>query len=155
MQTKRGVDAKGPTEEEFRDFIKVVKQKYISRCKKAGVQARPIFSWDNPRIHGSVKNGTWDDLGITTTNFMSVPCYSPDMHNVIETSHAVICQALRKDVQEYGAGQALEFYMQKLEQHFYKLLTVKWARRTVKRLFAVTLPAILERGGAYPPKRAR
>jgi hypothetical protein len=40
----------------------------------------------------------WAALGITKNDHTLLPPYSPDMHFVIETSHAIICTALRKDI---------------------------------------------------------
>lgn len=68
------------------------------RAAAAGITHQPIFSWDNPRIHGTVGDSTWRALGITKDNHTLLPPYSPDMHFVIETSHAIICTALRKDI---------------------------------------------------------
>ena len=68
------------------------------RAAAAGITHQPIFSWDNPRIHGTVGDNTWRALGITKDNHTLLPPYSPDMHFVIETSHAIICTALRKDI---------------------------------------------------------
>lgn len=116
-----------------------------------------VFSWDNPKIHGSVEGGDWVGKGVTTQNHTMLPEFSPDMHNVIETSHAIICRAIQTFINEHKPTpeDTLDLYGEKLVALFHEMLTPEWAEATVKRLFAVTLPAILEKEGDYPPKSCR
>lgn len=155
-QTTKGgrqVNAAGPTREEFRAFI----ERCIQAWRSKGETEQPIFSWDNARIHGSVQNGDWADLGITTTTHTVLPPYSPDMHSVIELSHAHVTAHMQEFIDNHPTGpqDALPNYTQVLEELFYKHITPEWAQRTTHRLFLKVLPAILSANGQYPPKSLR
>jgi hypothetical protein len=50
--------AKGPTGEEVRDFVKEVAEIYEEMCEKADRPCRPVWSLDNARIHNYVE-GDW------------------------------------------------------------------------------------------------
>lgn len=156
-QTKKGNAARGPTAEEFADFVSAVGDKYQELLVGAGMDPRRgwRWSWDNPRIHGSVENGDWEEYGITVDNHTMLPAYSPDMHSVIETSHAIIVDAFKAEVNARGQGLRFMDALRRLEAIFYEKLTPEWGVKAVKRLYAVTLPGILEAEGHYPPKRAR
>ncbi|PNH03894.1 hypothetical protein TSOC_010003 [Tetrabaena socialis] len=156
-RTQAGKPAKGPTADEFKDFISNVKAAYAVRCAAAGIACRPIWSWDNPRIHGSVEKGDWESRGITTANHTQLPTYSPDMHNVIETSHALICAALQKGINDHkpAPSDTLAVYTDMLQGHLKRMLTPEWGLGAVKRLFSKTLPAIISAEGRYPLKYCR
>lgn len=160
LQTKAGKAARGPTHEEVKDFVRRVKQEWVARCdthRLAATARSPVWSWDNPRIHGSVEDGDWRASGITNKNFTRLPTYSPDMHSPIETSHAVICGKLQKYVDKHRpqAADTLQQYIDKLQRSFAKSLTPAWGVATVKRCFSLTLPEILKAEGRYPIKACR
>lgn len=68
----------------------------------------------------------------------------------------MICQALQQDLlKALGTDKPLQVYIDKLQEHARTKLTPSWAMAPMKPLFAVTLPAIIEHGGQYPPKRMR
>ena len=155
MQTARGATetkAGGPTGQEFKDFIRQVQAIWY------GQQVLPpVWSWDNARIHGAVAAGAWTDLGITTANHTNLPPYSPDMHNVIETTHAIIMKHMQ-DFMNQRAPQptdTLQIYTDQLQAIFKEHITPKYIKSLTHRLFSVTLPAIVEAEGHYPSKTQR
>lgn len=155
-----GKPARGPTTQEFQDFVRDVESKL--RTLDPNPKLRIIWSWDNPKIHGSVANGDWakgnTPVHVSKKNHTQLPAYSPDMHNVIELSHALICGALQKYINTRRTDQATDSllpYMEELTTLFHSKLTPTWGLATVKRLFAVTLPAIIESDGDYPEKACR
>lgn len=145
--------ARGPTAEEFRDFIK----ECIAEWRRRGGQGAPIFSWDNPKIHGSVEAGDWADLGITMDTHTQLPPYSPDMHSVIETSHAVLMAHMQQYINDRNSNDddTTATYIEALKENFHKCLSPRWAARATRRLFVKVLPAILKAQGQYPPKKLR
>jgi hypothetical protein len=153
VQTNRGkklVLANGPVRDEFRAFIRAV----LSRWRAKGEKQEPLLSWDNINIHGNVREGDWTDMGIRPSNHMLLPSYSPDMHSVIELSHALLMSPVRKYINDSRAPE-LEAYTKELQRLFYEVVTPRWARKTTHRLFLKVLPAILKESGGYPPKRFR
>lgn len=157
LQTKAGKPARGPTAQEFRDFVRDVEKEIRAR----GDTSKIIWSWDNPTIHGSVEGGDWSTadtpVRVSAANHTMLPPFSPDMHCVIETSHAIICGALQTYINTHPAPEqdSLQPYMDELTALFKAKLTPAWGVATVRRLFAVTLPAIVTAKGAYPMKSCR
>jgi hypothetical protein len=80
-----------------------------------------------------------------------------DMHNVIELSHALVCGEFQKwvNLRIPEQNDTLQTYLDELEDTFYRVCTQEWGRNTLKRLFSVTLPAIIEEGGNWPSKESR
>lgn len=118
-----------------------------------------MFSWDNASIHGNVRKGQWDQDGITVADHTLLPPYSPDMHNVIELCHANITRALQEEVNSTATAESPELdapaWCAKLQQIFAQRITHEWVCATLKRMYAVTLPAILEAKGHWPSKEYR
>ena len=119
-----------------------------------------VWSWDNPPIHGSVADGTWDrrenpgtPAHVTTENHTMLPPRSPDMHNVIENSHGTVCRAFQAYINTYrptSEDTLLKTYPEPLDTIFYTQMTQAVVLSMVKRLFSETLPAIVRAGGSYP-----
>lgn len=155
----QGQEAKMLTKQEFIDFITAVQAAVPRLCREQGIAVfKPVYSWDNPRAHGKIETD-FQHLGIGPGNFTALPEYSGDMHNVIETSHSIVCRALQKYINERRpAGEAQESfstYTAELQRLFRSELTPAWAQATVKRLFATTLPAVIRAKGHYADKRTR
>jgi hypothetical protein len=53
------------------------------------------------------------------------------------------------------AAGTLQYYMDRLQTHFHKVLTPEWGEKAVKHVYATVLPKIIEAGGRYPPKKYR
>lgn len=156
LQTTRGgksINARGPTEAEFKSVVRGC----INAWTEKGESVEPIFSWDNARIHGNVREDDWASWGITTRTHTLLPPYSPDMHSVIELSHARVMDAMQKFMNDRVgiADDSLPVYTKKVEELFFEVITPAWAQATTHRLFIEVLPAILEAGGDYPPKQLR
>jgi hypothetical protein len=149
------VAARGPTAAEFKNFI--------AGCRKAwdelGEVLPPIFSWDNARIHGNVRDEEdgWGQLGITVQTHTQLPPYSPDMHSVIELSHARLMGEMQKFINDRKSGpdDELPAYTDKLLELFLATITPSWAKATTHRLFIDVLPAVLRGNGDYTPKHLR
>lgn len=155
--------AKGSTKEEFTDFMKETTAKVnslleggSSREKWLGAFGRwvkPRFSFDNPRIHGGKKKGgdIMRACGLSTEQRFPLPRYSPDIHRVIEHTHANVCYAFQEWLDMHEDDFNLPAYKLKLEELFYA--------RMVDRVIdsdAITLPKlfakIIEFEGGWPPK---
>jgi hypothetical protein len=145
--------ARGPTAAEFRTFIREV----IDEWGEAGESVRPILSWDNAPIHGSVREGDWEGLGIGVQTHTLLPPYSPDIHSVIELSHAVLMREMNRYIRRRGAreGDGLVQYTNVLLRLFKRVITPEWAQATTHRLFTKVLAAIIQKGGDYPSKHLR
>lgn len=102
-------------------------------------------------------NGDWNDLDIDNRTHTLLPPYSPDMHCVIEASHALVVGYMQKYIDACSGmqGDSLPTYISELQRLFYEKITPAWAQNTTHRLFTRVLPAILERDEDYPPKRLR
>lgn len=164
-QTRQGDKiAKGPTADEFWDVVSQIKAAYSARVQEWNrehpdqqVADRPIWSWDNAGIHGSVSKEKWLELGISRANQTCLPPYSPDMHCVIENCHGVVSQALQQWINEHEpkADDTLQLYMDQLIALHKQMINDVWVKHAVWRLFQVTLPAILDAAGEYPEKHCR
>lgn len=79
------------------------------------------------------------------------------MHNMIELAHAVTCVALQKWVNrhKHSPADTLDTYIQQLYNCFWNKCSPEWGMKTLRRLFAKTLPAIIRNGGRWPHKSAR
>jgi hypothetical protein len=123
-------------------------------------EARPaIWSWDNPAIHGKVLDGdsVWARMDITPAQHTQLPRYSPDMHCVIELTHAHVMRHMQSfiNVRKAQPQDSLNTYLAELKRIFHNKIKPAWVRKTTHRLFLKTLPAILEAQGQYPPKSCR
>jgi hypothetical protein len=159
----KGRDAKAATGEEATDFVKEAvaaldkkMSALASQSKKKAPTWQPVvLSLDNASVH----NAVWRDPQFEKSPSTKIPPYSGDMHNVIEGSHAIVCTAFQKFVNSHvpkpGDPDLLSVYTTELERLFYSMLTPEWAMKAVKRLYAVTLPAIIQADGDYPPKAFR
>jgi hypothetical protein len=146
------------TAEEFKEFIveveQVVKQKYAA----SGVTHYKItWSWDNCHAHGQVKRGDFRNVGVSLKNVTHLPPWSGDMHSVIEQAHANICGELKRFATDRAPqeGDTLWLYIDQLQSLFQGRLTAQIVRDSLKHCLSVTLPAIIERQGGYPPKQLR
>ena len=154
LRGAKAIAARGPTEEEFKAFIrKCLKAWDDDACESVP----PIFSWDNAKIHRSVRDDDWALQGISVQTHTLLPPYSPDMHSVIELSHARLVDAMQKFVNERVSGPEdnLLVYTEELKALFKSQITPEWAKATTHRLFIEVLPAVLEANGDYPPKHLR
>lgn len=152
--------AKSATLEEVQDFVRDVQAKLRELFPDLGPEDW-IWSWDNPRCHGRVGAGSagsdpgdWERLGITTANHSGLPPYGPDLHNVIEQSHAILERALQVDINR-NPDKPLTFFIERLQYYFKEQLDRGWGERAVRRLFQVTLPEILRKKGFWGKKGTR
>lgn len=157
-QTKTGRPARGPTAQEFREVITEARQAMIAKDMDP---AHITWSWDNAAIHGSVEEGEWEDgpVRVTPDNHTMLPPYSPDMHCMIEQSHALVCGELQKFVNDLKptmeAMPPLKTYIDKLYQIFYSKCDQEWGRDTLRRVFCAVIPAIIDAKGGWPDKKFR
>jgi hypothetical protein len=158
LQTAKGgqeVNARGPTRAEFRAFVKAVKRKWKQLDKREA-----IWSWDNARIHGRVAEGEWEEMGITPEEFTNLPPYSPDLHNVIERSHARVMMDMQNFINmrvttTTYANDSLPPYIAELQAVFTRTITPQWAQAATYHLFLRTLPSIIQNRGDYADRRFR
>ena len=145
---------------EVRDFVADVKARWeqLERGRtRAGAAPQPVWSWDNAKIHGNVAAGEWADFDIATTNHTNLPPYSPDMHNVIEITHSMVTKYMQKfiNTQAHISSDNLLVYTKELERIFATHITPQYIQSLTHRLYTVTLPAIVEAKGSYPPHSKR
>ena len=137
-------------------FITEARAKLVEKGMKP---ADITWSWDNAAIHGSVEEGEWEDgpVRITPDNHTMLPPYSPDMHSMIEMSHALVCGELQKFVNNLkpSPNQPLQTYIDKLYEIFYQHCDQAWGRETLRRVFCTTIPAIIDAKGGWPDKAFR
>jgi hypothetical protein len=93
---RHGPVARGPTAEEFRDYIKAVLTGWYAYVLQ---HATMLAAWcrllRRPTIHGHMRAGDWSDLLIDPSYHNNLPAYSPDMHYAIELVHAEIAGRLQ------------------------------------------------------------
>ncbi len=173
--------AAGPTKEEFINFLKRAQAAFQSRLEdpsnranwesilgmdKGPAQApypksrpfRPIWSWDRPRIHGSVggKNTAYvlEQAGLSKEEHFDLPPKSGrDLHRVIERVHARLVSAFERwfasDLQPYS----VQTYKDVLQTMFYcdaSIASPGVIQAEVRALPAV-MAAICGLAGDYPP----
>ena len=160
QKKKKGRPAKAPTGAEFKAFIRDVLRTWHKKEREAGrLVADPILSWDNASPHGKVREGEWAGLGIDAHGtHMLVPPYSPDMHSVIELSHAEVMRGVQEFIRHRKGPKnrrGLQPYVDNLFEEFYTRITPEWVQKATHRLFIYVLPAILDAKGDYPPKQLR
>ncbi len=157
-QTKAGAPARGPTAEEFRGVVEKVKAAW--REREGNPRANNIiFSWDNASIHSKCKDGQWEGLGVADTHHTMLPALAPDMHQVIELSHAMVVKPLQHFINTHvpasRSADNVKVYNDELVRLFKELITPDWVESTLRRLYTVTLPAILREKGDWPSKQER
>ena len=83
VQRADGRPAEGPTAEEFRDVMQVIKTKMerIARRYPASFPDGVLYSFDNPPIHTSAD---LTSIGIEDVHRVRLPARSPDFHKVVE-----------------------------------------------------------------------
>jgi hypothetical protein len=162
--------AKSPTLEEFQDYVKEV-QATLEAAVRAGKCPPPtagwVWSWDNPRHHGHVEPWTqrqgkkevkmpsdWAGMGITAANHAGLSRYSPDIHNVIEQAHHIICSKLQPII-DANPLKPVKWFLRQLQQIAKEELTPEWADKALRRLFATTLPGVIAAKGKWGPHGTR
>ena len=116
---------------------------------------------DDPRykpIHRSVVDGDWArPNGITPETHTLLPPYSPDMHSVIELTHAHLMLHFQTFINNRVQVQfdTLQPYLDELERLFNTLITHAYVWKLTVRVYKTVLPAIVQAKGAYPDKEDR
>lgn len=162
MQKKNGERARGVTTEEWRDFMLELRaavygtladeKKHAEWEQRTGgtvIACPPLYSFDNPTIHTDPAT-LWELQIIPNLTRLELPPRSPDLHKVIEHSHAVICQRFQQWVNETSETWEMPGYCNVLRHLFYTKLTPTGIRKDVESLDK-TFQAVVERGGERAP----
>lgn len=163
---KKWRPARGTTKREFIDFCKtavaVINAKLADEtCRKAWEEAglkgvKPTISFDNPNIHGGEKN--WGNImaacGMTKRQRFPLTKYSPDIHRIIEHTHARLVRDFQEWLDTHDGDFDLPAYKVKLIQLFYEKQTAKVIAADVSTLREL-YSEIIKAGGGWPPKRFR
>jgi transposase len=167
---QKEADARGPTKEEFREYIKNVQALWMLREMFSGknVPRKAVFSWDNAKIHSSVLAGDWADLGISTAEHTLLPPYSPDMHSVIELTHAELMRDMSSFISRRTPqpDEQLQLYTSYLQHAFTSRITPayvqatthrlsKCCRRSFRQMAATRLSSIVERSQVAGPANSK
>lgn len=161
-------EALGPTAREFAEVVmKPIIQAGRSLQNNAKYKryfpgdAETLYSFDSARIHQAAlvkdPNGTtlltpyWFQEGV---HRVPLPPYSPDMHKVIEHTHAVAEAKFGKWLMEDTKKYNIEEYKAKFEQIYRESCTHKVVAADVQTLHD-TYDAIVNVGGDWPVKEFR
>ena len=112
-----------------------------------------LYSYDSDQVHKSAKAKLESRLGIGEScgNRLPLPFYSPDMHKVIEHTHALVArgmaEALRKDRK---ADKGMEYYKKLCQDVFFEKVTQEGVSKDVHSL-RLLYRYIKRRQGAYAP----
>lgn len=165
-KTRRERPARGTTKAEFVDFLKETVEK-IKKLLEGGESrllwevaglsgVEPMFSFDNPRIHGGAER--WEELmlacDLEKKQRYPLSPYSPDIHRVIEHTHARLCGDFQRWINSHTGPFDLPAYKSKLFELFYERQTPEVIANDVKTLPAL-YAAIIKAGGGWPPKPFR
>lgn len=153
LQNSKGERARGPTKEEFRDFIEKVKQAWAQHRE----WQLPLWSWDNASIHGKLDTSDWEGRGVSSLTHTQLPPYSPDMHAAIEITHAQIMAHMQKFINQHRPQptDTLQLYINQLKAIFAEHITPAFVSSLTHRVMLQTVPAILQANGGYPSKELR
>lgn len=161
MLQKQGTNkkARGPTREEFGDFLRDLLPEIQAFKAKNGWPAvlanqEPVLSWDNNRIHDSPTK--WAEVKqLYPFKLLGIPPYSPDIHSVIEHSHATLTSAFQKYVNQCPHTTKMQEYIDQLKVIFHQVITPASIQGDCQRLLTQVLPWIISSGGTYPPRQLR
>lgn len=164
LQTKGGKEAKGPTAEEFKDFLLELQRRiaqilgepvaiasWLKRTGGTPTTHPPIFSMDNPSIHDSAVEV---HIGKQWGNRFSLPVQSPDIHRVVERTHGRICSLFRDWLFETHEKLTPKQYAEKLQQIFHSTQWPDVFQNDLKT-YPEMLQAVIDKEGAWPEKKFR
>jgi hypothetical protein len=164
---QKGKKAKGPTTQEFiqdvlKPAIKEAKKSVQPKLGKVkGKQVQVKHSFDNARIHQSAMDQDKEEfqqllkgMGWKVGMRQPLPNYSPDLHQVIEHSHARAVAAWDKWLYQQPASLKPKQYRVKFEQIFKQQCTKEIINADVERLPEV-YKWVAEHGGDWAPRKLR
>lgn len=119
-------------------------------------RVEPTLSFDNPRVHGGPNR--WIEImnacRLSKEQRFLLPPYSPDMHRVIEHTHARLVSDFQGWLNTHVGDFDLPAYKAKLQELFYERQTADVIAADVSTLPAL-YGAIIRAEGAWPPKSFR
>lgn len=119
-----------------------------------GYPARPIWSFDNDKIHQN-KN-IWQALQINSRNRYPLPPNSPDMHKVVEHCVAILKDRFQAWLYSSPTPLSMAAYQRHLKRIFEEHITAASVAADVATLpdtyHAILHPTV---NGGQPPQRYR
>lgn len=158
LQTLRGEPAKGCTTAEWFHVMTTFKEQVEAALRghkwlaAAGRRARPLWSFDNDKIHQNVQARA--SLQINANNRYPLPANSPDMHRVVERCIGRLKARFQKWLYEQPAPRTVSEYKAALVNIFFKSPTVASAKTIAADVDKLPelFPHILAAQGDWPPK---
>lgn len=148
-QTKGGEPAKGITAAEFGPLAGEIKQAAIKKFKQLGLPFKPLLSWDNDSVHTSHLTRLPEYGVFSGRDRKALPARSPDLHRVIERSHARLCQRFIKQLHYQGDIYTAEQYIQQLRDLFFQHESADVINKDVQQL--PKLYRVVAKEGGYAP----
>ena len=96
-----------------------------------------INSYDSDQIHKGAKQMLSSHLAIGEDhgNRLPLPLYSPDMHKVLEHTHALVVHGMMAKLRrDRAADKGIKYYKQLCKQVFFSKVTKEGVRKDVKSL---------------------
>lgn len=161
-----GKKAKGPTAEEFATDVLAPTVKEAERLVKPklgkvkGKKVKVQHSFDSARIHESAMTkqefrGILQGVGWrAVTKRFPLPKYSPDMHKVIEHTHARAVVQWEKWLYKHPGSRSPQQYMQEFERMYRNCSCAEVIKADVAKLPAL-YKWVKENHGAWAPRTMR
>lgn len=167
LQTgKNGKPAKGPTAEEFsqyvmRRFINTAEDVVEAQADEIdGSDKTPLYSYDHATIHDcEAAECALEALGFSQTKHrVLLPARSPDFHCVIENAHAWTVAAFKRLLLQDTHTRTMDGYRNLLQRAFNEAVTPERVYKDVQRLpalYKVVANKVSQGGswGGWPPRR--
>lgn len=150
-QTKKGQPARGITAPEFGQLLGTIKRAALKLYKQHHLGFRPLLSYGNDRVHTSPLACLPEHGVFSGRDRLVLPARSPDLHRVIEHSHARLCKQFIKLLHYQSDVLTAGQYIEQLRSLFFKHESVEVISKDVAKLPELYHVVAVE--GGYAPGR--
>ena len=125
-----------------------------SKAKPFPFGFKPIFSLDNASVHKTaMEDPKWLQEHPWINNRQKLPCYSGDLHKVVEHAHGVVSRAFKNRLRNTAAHDTVAEYCDDVAAIFYKLKPESIKKDVLS--LTQTCQQVIQLHGEYPAKKYR
>ena len=132
-----------------------IREKWVQMTGGTPWETPPLYSFDNPSIHTDQAvlqklglNRSWPVLGALR---LELPAQSPDLHRVIERTHANLCGKFQKWLNEDPQVYCMQGYCNVMAFIFYYHLKASSIQSDLDRIDALYQKVVDLKGRRAPP----